>query len=122
MTGTQPPPGNSVFVLTLTYTAPLDQIDALLPAHRRWLDGHYAAGTFLASGPRIPRTGGVILARASSVADLVALIGEDPFARAGAAEYAIVEFEPNRGPLAALLRAGIGSGDPPDHLTAPSAS
>lgn len=104
MTG-MPPLNGSVFVLTLTYTQPLEQIDALLPAHRRWLDRHYAAGTFLASGPRVPRDGGVILARGRNQADLAALVREDPFAQAGAADYAIVEFQPNRGPLAAVMLA-----------------
>lgn len=84
MTGLQPPLDGSVFVLTLTYTAPLDRIDALLPAHRRWLDGHYAAGTFLASGPRIPRDGGVILARGRSRTDLAALVRDDPPCRGAA--------------------------------------
>ena len=109
MTGPHPSNG-SVCVLTLTYTAPLERIDALLPAHRRWLDELYAAGTFLASGPQVPRVGGIILARGGR-ADLAALVRDDPFARAGAAEYAIAEFQPNRGPLAAPLLSGPASGD-----------
>jgi uncharacterized protein YciI len=111
MTVAPPPLDGSVFVLTLTYTAPLERIDALLPAHRRWLDEHYAAGTFLASGPRNPRDGGVILARGRSQADLVALVREDPFAQEEVADYAIVEFQPTRGPLATFLLTGITSGD-----------
>ena len=121
MTGVPPPPDCSVYVLTLTYTAPLDRIDALLPAHRRWLDEHYAAGTFLASGPRIPRNGGVILARGRSGGDVAALVREDPFARAGAAEYAVVEFVPNRGPWAVSLLTGTPSGQPTDSPTPPPA-
>lgn len=107
MTGPQPPLSGSVFVLTLTYTAPLERIDVLLPEHRRWLDEQYTAGTFLASGPRIPRNGGVILARGRNRDHIAALVREDPFAQAGAADYGIVEFQPNRGPLAALLLTGI---------------
>lgn len=104
--GTQSPGDGSVFVLVLTYTAPLERIDALLFAHRTWLDSHYAEGTFLASGPRVPRDGGVILARGRNRSDLVALAATDPFAEAGAATYDIVEFQPNRGPYAAALLGG----------------
>jgi uncharacterized protein YciI len=109
-----PPPDGSLFVLVLTYTAPLERIDALLSEHRRWLDQQYAAGTFLAPGPRVPRTGGVILARGTSRADLTALVAGDPLAQAGAADYAIVEFQPNRGPLAASLSDGGDHGDRAD--------
>ncbi|MFE0459988.1 YciI family protein [Kitasatospora sp. NPDC058965] len=81
-----------MFVVTLTYTAPLDRIDALLPEHVAWLERQYAAGTLLASGRRVPRTGGVLLARAADRAALDALLAEDVFHRAGVAEYQVVEF------------------------------
>ena len=51
-----------MFVLELTYTAPMDAVDAALEAHRAWLDEQYGKGVFLASGPKNPRDGGVILA------------------------------------------------------------
>ena len=52
-----------MFVLLLTYVRPLAEVDALMREHVAWLDEHYAAGRFLVSGRRIPRTGGVIVAR-----------------------------------------------------------
>ncbi|NEA99454.1 hypothetical protein G3I78_10370 [Streptomyces sp. SID13726] len=51
-----------MFVLELTCTAPLDAVDIVLPAHVVWLDERYGKGVFLASGPKSPREGGVILA------------------------------------------------------------
>jgi hypothetical protein len=45
-------------------------------------------------------------------------VRDDPFAQAGAADYTIVEFQPNRGPLAAPLLTGDASGDQPDHPAA----
>jgi len=81
-----------MFVIMVNYIKPLGEIDAHLEAHRRFLDEGYAAGYFLASGPRVPRTGGVILARAASFGELEAFIDKDPFNRAGAATYDIVEF------------------------------
>ncbi|MDH6137452.1 uncharacterized protein YciI [Kitasatospora sp. MAA4] len=85
-----------MFVVTITYTAPLERIDALLPAHVAWLDGQYEAGAFLASGRRVPRVGGVILADAESPAALDAILAGDPFALAGAAEYQVTEFLPTK--------------------------
>jgi uncharacterized protein YciI len=55
-----------MFVVTLTYVKPLAEIDALIPAHIAWLERQYAAGHFLASGRRVPRVGGVILAQGVS--------------------------------------------------------
>jgi uncharacterized protein YciI len=85
-----------VYVVTLTYTAPLEQIDALVPEHVAWLDRHYATGAVLASGRRVPRTGGVVLARAANREALDAILAEDPFHRAGVAAYEVVEFTPTK--------------------------
>ncbi|MFG2682458.1 YciI family protein [Streptomyces sp. NPDC048392] len=50
------------FVLELSYTAPLEAVDAVLEDHVAWLDGLYEQGVVLASGSNEPRDGGVILA------------------------------------------------------------
>lgn len=92
-----------VWLLVVTYTAPLERIDALLPAHVRFLDRFYASGEFLASGPRSPRNGGVIVAHAPGRDHLDDIVAADPFVQAGAATYSIVGFAPTRGPLAAAL-------------------
>lgn len=47
-----------MFVLELSYTAPLDQVDAVLEAHVAWLDAQYERGVFLASGRKNPATAG----------------------------------------------------------------
>ena len=36
-----------MFVLLLTYTRPLDEVDALMRKHMAWLNDGYAAGRFL---------------------------------------------------------------------------
>ena len=51
-----------MFVLILTYKAPIEKVIELLEAHCCYLDKYYAAGIFLASGPQVPRTGGVFFA------------------------------------------------------------
>ncbi|KOG56037.1 hypothetical protein ADK38_43440, partial [Streptomyces varsoviensis] len=81
-----------MFVLELTYTAPLERIDAVLPEHVAWLDAHYASGTFLASGRKEPRDGGVILAVGEDRSVMEQLVATDPFVMAGVCEYAVTQF------------------------------
>ena len=85
-----------MFVVLLRYCQPLEVVDGLLDAHRLYLDENYARGVFLASGRRLPRTGGVILARAASREALEAILAEDPFAKAGAVSHELVEFLPGK--------------------------
>ena len=80
-----------MFIVLLTYTAPLEQIDRLGPAHRDWLRGCYDDGIFLASGPQDPRVGGAILAHGLDREELEARLALDPFAQAGAATYHITK-------------------------------
>ncbi|MFB7944026.1 YciI family protein [Kitasatospora phosalacinea] len=81
-----------MFILELTYAAPLDRVDALLPAHLSWLEQHYADGTFLASGRKVPRDGGIILAVAPDRPTIEAIAATDPFVPAAVATYRITEF------------------------------
>ena len=85
-----------MFIISLTSPADLAQIEAHLEAHRQFLDRHYQRGTFLFSGRKEPRSGGIIIARAPSREAIEALIKEDPFHRHGLADYAITEFIPTK--------------------------
>jgi uncharacterized protein YciI len=86
--------GTNLFVIDLHYVVPLDQIDPHLAGHRQFLEENYAIGRFLASGAKVPRTGGVILAVGDSRNEVEVLIQKDPFHEAGIARYTITEFEP----------------------------
>ncbi|WP_316529669.1 YciI family protein [Kitasatospora brasiliensis] len=81
-----------MFVLELTYTADLERIDAVLAEHVAWLREHFAAGTFLASGRKVPREGGVILAAGGDRAAVEALVATDPFVKAGLTRYRVTQF------------------------------
>ena len=81
-----------MFVLELTYTAPLDAVDAVLPAHVAWLDEQYGRGVFLASGRKSPRDGGVIIAVAEDRARIEEIAAGDPFVTAGVCAYRVTEF------------------------------
>lgn len=88
------PPGSLaiMFVLELTYTAPVERVDALLDAHVEWLDAQYAAGVIVASGRKNPRDGGVILAAGVDRAEIEKIVAADPFSVEGVCAYRITEF------------------------------
>ncbi|GAA2423885.1 YciI family protein [Streptomyces pulveraceus] len=81
-----------MFVLELTYTAPVERVDALLPDHVAWLDTQYAAGVFIASGRKNPRDGGMILAVGDDRARIEEIVAADPFSAQGVCAYRITEF------------------------------
>jgi uncharacterized protein YciI len=81
-----------VFVVILTYTKPLDLVDSHLEAHVEFLKKSYEENVFIASGRQVPRTGGVILARAASMEALQQVLSNDPFYKNGVADYRIIEF------------------------------
>ena len=85
-----------MFVLLLTYTRPLDEVDALMRKHMAWLNEHYAAGRFVVSGRQIPRTGGVILARGDDRDEMERIAAGDPFVAGGVATCEVIQFRPSQ--------------------------
>jgi uncharacterized protein YciI len=81
-----------MFLILLNYVKPLAEVDRFVVAHREFLERNYAAGRFVISGRKEPRTGGVILANLASRAEAERVIEEDPFKREGVAEYDIILF------------------------------
>ncbi len=81
-----------MFVLLLTYTKPLAEVDALMRRHMAWLDAQYETGRFVVSGRRIPRTGGVIVARGDDREEIEALAASDPFVKGGVATCEVIQF------------------------------
>jgi len=82
------------FIINVTYKAPLTKIDELLTEHRKFLQGGYDKGLLLFSGPRNPRTGGVVAARAESLEFIKSFFNNDPYKINNAADYEFVEIDP----------------------------
>jgi uncharacterized protein YciI len=82
------------FLVELNYKAELPQIEAATPAHREFLQTGYDRGVLLCSGPKVPRTGGLIIARSDSLEAAQAFFASDPFQKQGLADYRFVEFNP----------------------------
>jgi uncharacterized protein YciI len=79
-----------MLVLSLTYVKPDEEADRYMEPHMAWVKEGYARGWFLASGRKVPRTGGMILA-AGERSEIEAYVAADPFTVHGIAEYEITE-------------------------------
>lgn len=84
----------SIFIASLGYIVPIEQVDAALADHLAWLRAGHEAGHFLAWGPREPRDGGLIFVRAESRAIAEELLASDPFMVLGLARCEIIEWTP----------------------------
>jgi uncharacterized protein YciI len=85
-----------MFIINITYEAPLEKIDSYLVEHVRFLNEQYELGNFLASGRKIPRSGGIILSNVKVKSDLEKIIERDPFHKNELADYDLIEFVPSK--------------------------
>ena len=85
-----------MFVVSIEYKVDLPEVDKYISEHIEFLDKFYNRGNFLASGRKVPRTGGIILATANSKEELNAILAEDPFYKANLANYEVTEFIPSK--------------------------
>lgn len=84
----------SLYIISLKYTVPVELIDRHMEAHKEFLKKYYAKGNFIVSGRKEPRTGGIIIAKTTDMTALQNIIKEDVFFQKELAEYAITEFKP----------------------------
>ena len=82
-----------MLIVDLNYTKPMSEVEKHLAAHRQFLSEHYDRGNFLASGPKDPRTGGIIVALVDEQT-MKGIIQQDPFYQNQVAEYHITVFSP----------------------------
>lgn len=81
-----------MYIIDLNYIVPLEQLDAHMTDHVKYLHRYYKQNKFVASGRKVPRTGGIILALANSKEEVEQIISEDPFYIHKLAEFKITEF------------------------------
>ena len=82
----------NLFIISLSYKAALTQVDQYLAGHNQFLKKYYGNGTFVCSGPKIPRVGGVILCKSDNMDAVMTIVTEDPFNINNVADYEITEF------------------------------
>ena len=85
-----------MFIINLTYKTELKEVEQFLQKHVEFLDEQYELGHFLASGRKVPRTGGIILSNIKSKAELESIIAKDPFKANAIADYELIEFIPSK--------------------------
>ncbi len=85
-----------MFIISLSYQAPLEDVDCFIPEHIEYLNTQYAAGNFILSGRKEPRTGGVIISTLNSREELNNILAQDPFHREGIASYEVTEVVPTK--------------------------
>lgn len=81
-----------MFIIDLTYIVPLEELDQHMADHVKYLRKYYKKNVFVASGRKVPRSGGIILAMADSKEAIEKIIVEDPFYKYELAEFTITEF------------------------------
>lgn len=83
-----------LYVVTLTYIAPMEKIEAHLGSHKEWLVDHIKSGHILAAGPMEPSTGGIVLISCANKAELDAILEPDSFYEHKLVAYDVRAFSP----------------------------
>lgn len=81
-----------MFIILLNYVKPLELVEKYLTQHREFLDYCYKNNFFIVSGPKNPRTGGIIISQLSNRAQIEELLKQDPFQTNHITEYELIEF------------------------------
>jgi uncharacterized protein YciI len=76
----------------IRYRRPLEEVMAVTDAHRAYLHTLHEQGVVLIAGPLDPRYGGALLLRVADVAALDTVRDEDPYVRAGVAQYELLPW------------------------------
>ena len=84
-------------IAIIRYRRPLEEVMQFVDAHRAYLRELKQQGTLLASGPFDPRSGGALLLRVAGTdvnAALDCVRDNDPFYKAGVAQYELLPWNP----------------------------
>jgi len=81
-----------MYIINLDYIVPLEKLDAHMAEHVTFLRKYYKLNVFVASGRKVPRTGGIILALAKSKDVVEQIMKEDPFCTLNLATFTVTEF------------------------------
>lgn len=82
-----------MYLVTITYTQPLEAVERVLDAHRQYLREAPLARRIVMTGRRRPATGGLVMLRADSRAEVEAFVQADPYCTEQVAAFEIIEFD-----------------------------
>jgi uncharacterized protein YciI len=82
------------FLVDIQYRIPAESMGEITAQHRAFLQEGYKRGMLLYSGPKLPKTGGLVLARVASLEELESFFANDPYHLKGVADHIYTEFDP----------------------------
>lgn len=85
----------NLFIVDIEYTVPMSKVQDVIEPHLEFVRRAYVEGRFLASGAKVPRTGGIVVMMAESLDSARDYLSADPFVTAQVAEYRFTEFLPS---------------------------
>lgn len=85
-----------MYIVLVTYTAPVPDVDYALPDHSEWLTKQYEQERLIASGRQDQHRGEVMITRPMSRLKLDAILASDPLSIRDLATYEVVEFVASR--------------------------
>ncbi|GAA1215121.1 YciI family protein [Prauserella alba] len=85
-----------MYVVLVTYTAPVTDVDYALPDHAEWLTKQYEQEHLIASGRRDLHRGEVMIVRPMSRLKIDAMLASDPLSIRHLASYEVIEFAATR--------------------------
>lgn len=84
-----------MFIIILTYTKPLEEVDRHLADHKDWVKQGFDDGVFVLSGGQRPRVGGALIAIGGDRKAIDDRVQSDPFVRNGVASAQVLEVVPS---------------------------
>ncbi len=82
-----------MFLVTITYKVPLEQVEPYFEPHIAFVRRYYAEGAFVLTAKKLPRTGGLIIANTEDRQQLEEILNEDPFREFDLADFDIQEIQ-----------------------------
>jgi len=83
-----------MFIIMINYKKPIEVVEQHVTEHRSFIEQCMHDHYFVAAGPKVPRTGGVIISQMTNRDQLSALLEQDPFFIHDIADFEITEFIP----------------------------
>lgn len=82
-----------MFVVSITYTAPLDQVAVHRQGHIEWLEAAFARGNMDLAGSKSTKDGGILLTNHPDRKSLQAELDQDPYRFLRLATHEIIQFD-----------------------------
>jgi len=81
-----------MFIVELTYKKPLEEVEKHVETHRVFIKAGVEAGHFMMAGPKVPRTGGIVIADFKDLSTCQAYFQQDSFYQFDMADFKFIEF------------------------------